>query len=71
MTKAQPLSLEFVENAIRNPLMNEKCCDLHPGSCLNRSCHNFIIGAKSFAKLYFLFLLAQFVFARRKKIFDK
>ena len=71
MTKNHALPIDFVERAIQNPLMNENCCDLHEGTCLERSIQHFLIGAKSFAKLYFLFLFAQFILTRRKKILDK
>ncbi len=71
MIRENILPLDFIQRAIENPLMNEKCCDLHEGSCFDRSIQHFVVGAKSFAKLYFLFLFAQFVFSRRKKILDK
>lgn len=37
MGRCEPLSLEFVQRAINNPLINETCNQLHNGGCLIRA----------------------------------
>lgn len=37
MGRCEPLSLEFIQGAINNPLINETCDQLHNGGCLIRA----------------------------------
>ena len=63
------LSEEFIRQAILNPLMDEKCSQLHPGvSCNLKMCLQFAATCKSLYKMYLLVHLIPFLIFKRKKL---
>jgi len=65
------LSLEFIEKAINNPLQDEKCADMHGGTCNFKAISQFFMGCKSVYKMYLLVHLIPLVIFKRKKLLKK
>ena len=62
------LSWEFLHAAINNPLQNEKCVDMHHGTCNQKAVSQFVMGCQSVFKMYLLVHLIPFIMFKRKKV---
>ena len=57
--------------AILNPLENEKCAEMHPGSCNMKALSQFREGCKGVYKMYLLVHLIPLLTLKRKKLLKK
>ena len=68
---AMCLSEDFISNTLNNPLTNEKCEQLHSGSCNMKALSQFKEGCKGVYKMYLLVHLIPLITIKRKKLIKK
>jgi hypothetical protein len=62
---------DFIYEALRNPLENETCDQLHAGSCNMKGMSQFVEGCKGTYKLYLIVHLIPLLIFKRKKLVEK
>ena len=62
---------EFIYEALRNPAQNEKCHQMHAGSCNLKALSQFTEGCKGVYKMYLLVHLIPLLTFKRKKLIAK
>jgi hypothetical protein len=65
------MSPEFIAQTLDNPLQNEKCEQMHAGSCNDKALSQFLMGCRGVYKMYLLVHLIPLLTLKRKKLMEK
>lgn len=65
------LDVGFISQALLNPLEDEKCSQLHKGSCNLKAVEQFGNGCKSMFKMYLLVHIIPLLTVKRKRLIKK